>query len=61
MRTKTTHREIYVVALSELGGAWLFDARYYTDYALAKQLVDECRVKGDKVQLFTLFEYIEDK
>ena len=60
MRIKTTHREIYVVALSELGGAWLFDARYYTDYALAKQLVDERRATGEAVQLFTLFEYVED-
>ena len=59
IQTKTTHREIYVVALSEYGGAWLPSARYYTNLILAKSIVDERRATGEKCQLFTLFEYVE--
>lgn len=61
IKVQTTSKEIYVVALPEGGGAWLPSEKFYTNRDLAKRIVDERRSQGEKVQLFALFEYIEEK
>ena len=61
LKLKRTHNEIYVVGLPSYGGCFLPSARYFSSYETAINFATEERAAKNPVQMFTLFEYVEDK